>query len=353
MATNLGTALKDLYSLEEHFGMRSSMNNGLLDIIDELRLGNGINEQMQINDGETAGDWTEETAAGGAGTGYFDVTADTTNERIGTSGMLLTATTGYDAVTEYMITTDYINGSAVPGKNLQGEKVIDLRRYDYLGMWNFGIATGGFGTASELEIAIKDLTSGTATWSSGIDVNVAPTDDVHKRFEIDITTLTREKVSHIGFINKNANAAEAIMVDEIVAYKFGNGWGPVGGPCLFLPIQSAVTLTKGNIAQYTVSTVHRLDAADANSTTVIGPVVIGGTGNAAGTVMGCVQAYGPAYLQANAATTAGEGQQFVAGNLIADGATGEIEECFAKALEAAGAQYDVIACYLVQGLIEV
>jgi len=220
-------------------------------------------------------------------------------------------------------------------------------------MWNFGIATGGFGAVAELELAIKDLVSGIATWSSGIDVNVAPTDDVHKRFEIDISALTREKVSHIGFINKNTNAAEAIMVDEIIAYKFGNGWGPVGGPCLWIPIQNGVTLTKGNIAQFTVSTIHRLDAADADSTTVIGPVVIGGTGNAAGTVLGCVQCHGPAYLQANAVATEGEAQQFVAGNLIADGTSGQIEECFCKALEAAGAQYDVIATYLTQGLIEV
>jgi len=351
---NLSTALKDLYSLETHFGMRSAEDNGLLDVIDELRLAAGINDQMQINDCETVGDWTEETAGGVAGDGVFDVTADTTNERVGTSGMLLTATAGYVAGgTEYMITTDYINGSAVPGKNANGQPVLDLRRYDFLGGWNFGIATGGYGTATELEIAIKDLSSGVATWSAGQDMNVAPADDVHKRFEVDISALTRQKVSHLGFINKNTNAAEAIMVDELVAYKFGNGWGPIGGPCLWLPIQSGVTLARGNIAHFESGIVHRMDITSAEDGTSLGPCVIGGTGNAAGTVLGCAQYAGIAYLQANAATTAYEGFKWIAGHLIADIDAGEEEHAFGKSLEAADAQYDVIACLLTHTPAEV
>jgi len=344
MAQNLTSALKDLYDLETHFGMRSDNDNGLLDVIDELRLAAGINDRKQVNDCETSGDWTE------SNDGVFDMAVGTTGVTIGTNALSLTATTGANGDN---VSTNLIDGSALPPVDNMGNRNVDWRRYDYIGGWNYGGAAT-YGTASELEIGIQNRSkTGAVAWSANQDMNDEMINAIHKRWSVDISALTRNAVEQIRFINQNETASDVGYVDEIEVYKFCNGWGPFSGACIWLPVQSAITLAKGNIAQVTVGTTHRLDSADANSVTIVGPTVIGGTGNAAGSVLACVQASGLAYLQANAANTAGEALQFVAGDLVADAATGEMEEGFATGLEAAGAQYDVIACWIGRGLIEV
>jgi len=342
LAQNLTAALKNLYNLEKHFGMRSPNNNGLLDVLDELRLAAGICEVAQVNDCETLADWTESSS------GNFDATLESTNQKVGSGAITLTATVG-NTGTDYTISTDLINGSAKPDADPRdGERTIDWRKYDYIGGWNFGEATGGYGTAAELEIAIQDMTDGSPTWATAIPMNTAPVDNVHKRWEVDISALTRERVQQIRFVNQNENAGEAITIDEIEVYKFGNGWGPVRGPCIWLPIKNGVTIAKGNIVEYEAGTTHRCDLEAAAGVETLGPCVIGGVGNAAGTVLACVQVGGLGYLQANAATVNGEGLIWATGHTVEGVATGEEENAFAKGLEAAGAQYDVIAVVMLK-----
>ena len=139
----------------------------------------------------------------------------------------------------------------------------------------------------------------------------------------------------------------------MIRYKFGNGKGPIGGPVAFIPIASGQTVARGQIVQINAAEVAGMTVQEEAAVAVntLGPVVIGGTGVAAGTVKAAVQIGGPAYLRANAATVAGEAviwqsEHATYGHLVEGVSTGVDEQSFAKCLEAAGGQWDDIACII-------
>jgi len=320
--------------------------NGLEDILEELSLMSGRCAVFSLNDCETAGDWTE------SDNGTLDVAADTTNEKTGASSIKITNTAATDE-SQY-IETKYVNGSAVPAPlspdhNDDGE--IDLRDYDYIGGWVFGIATGGFGTAGELTFGL--VNNGTA--SSTVNMPAAA-DNVHQRFELDISSLDRNKVSAIRFYGNNTNAAEAITIDSICAYKNGNGRGPVMGQCIYLPIESGQTLTRGQIVQVNVASIFGTPSVQVEAAAACnsgGVVVVGGLGVAGGTVFATIQIAGYAYMRAGSSHGIGAGEYagWDSATTLAGEGGANPEFAICKALEAPGADNDDILVLLTQDAV--
>lgn len=326
----------DLYKLDRRFGMGNDGDNGLRDALNRLRLLAGDNPIAHVNDCETIADWVE------SNTGVFDVTIDGTNQKVGTYGVRMTATAACDGTQN--VSTTIIKGSAAAP--LGG---VDWREYDFFGGWQFAIASGDFANLGEMKFNIKN----NGVWGTAVNVPI-PTYNVHQRFDINITSFTRDKVEAIRFECANPTATDAVMYDDLIVYKFSAGRGPVMGACKALPVKSETTLIPGDIAKFSSAAVHRIDEAAAAGVENIGVCVIGGTGdNGFPPAEAIFQYNGWIYLRANAATIAGESiiwQSFSAtqGHLVEGGATGVDENAFAKGYEAAGAQYDDILCELVR-----
>lgn len=339
MATDVKTSILKLYELAKNFGMRSKTDEGLLNFVNEVRLAVGLNEAYLVNNCETVGDFTEDPA------NQLDVATDAANNKIGTNSIKLSST----VASAGKVQTTEIENSSVPGVRAKdGVAQMDWRNSDYVGFWFRGNGAAHFGAAGDLKFNIKN----NGTWGTAVNVPAA-TNAVWQRVEIDISGFTRDRVEAIRFENNNADAAEDVQVDYIIRYKFGNGKGPVWGSTIKLPIKSAVTLALGNIAEFEPSTTHRLDLESAAGADTLGPVCIGGVGDANGTVYGVVQVDGLAYLRASAALDAGEGVEWAASHKVAGvaagvgaAAAGNFENVFAKALEAPSAADADIKCHI-------
>ena len=338
---------RSIVDLISHWGLRDTNTtraNGLEDVLENIRLMAGGNIIKSINDCGTIGDWTE------SDDGTLDVAADGSNYKTGSSSIQITNTAATDA-SQY-IETKLINGSSAPGPlspDHNDDGTIDLSDCDYIGGWVFGIATGGFGTAGELQFGL--VNNGTA--SSLVNMPAAA-DDVHQRFELDISSLDRDKVSAIRFYGNNTNAAEAITIDSICAYKYGNGRGPVMGSCIQVPIASGQTLTRGQIVQVNVASIFGaidVQVEGAAAVNSYGIVVVGGTGVAGGTVYATVQYTGLAYMRAGSTHGIGAGEYagWDSATTIAGEGGANPEYAICKALEAPGADSDdilvALTCY--------
>jgi len=319
---------RNLQQLIRAFGMEdqsSTRREGLKDFLEQLQLSAGFNLIYSVNDCETVAEFTESTS------GEFDVTA-TGSAKVGSNSITLTATT---ASVGYVETDDIVNSGPIPS-DMNGVKQVDWRDTDYIGWWQQ--CNTGFNTAGELGFRIKN----DGTWSA-VQAVTAATDSVYQKIELDISALTRNKVEAIRFDNDNANAAEAVIIDHIIRYKFGNGKGPVLGPCMSYPIKSGVTLARGNLVEFEAGATRRIDLEAAAGTETLGPCVIGGTGDAQGTVFGLVQIGGLAYLRAGGTIVNGEGVQWNAAHTVIGATTGVDENNFAKAVEASTTGSDFLA----------
>lgn len=318
MAQNVGQSIKNLYQLGEHYGFMDNRKgvsgqsqNGLKDVIDELRLAVGIADEILVNDCEAVAEWTE------SADGDLDVAIESTIIKRGTYSIKLTATT---AETGNVMST-YIDAGAQPTIDKDGNRYMDWRNSDFIGFWATAGASGDFNAASDLQISIRN----NGTWSTAQDTAVVAydaTNPIWRYIEVDISALTRSAVDAIRFENNNPDAADIIYIDEISRYKFGAGKGPAHGPCLILPIASGVSLTRGYIAQLleTAGSVARFDVEAAADTNTIGPVVVGGTGVAGGTVSAAVQVGGVTNLRtaASSGISDGDGVIWGSGHTILD-----------------------------------
>lgn len=328
--------------------------NALRDVINELRLASGINPILEVNDCQTVGDWTEETS------GTFDVTADTTNEKIGTGGILLTNTAATNVTNKYIETGIIMASKAVPNDKYGEPGGIDWSEYDWLGGWWFGGGANHFGSLGELKLNIKN----DGSWGTPVNIVIptasaalppmVPTNAVHKRFDVDITSFTRDKVQAIRFIADCPTAGENVSIDDLIVYKYSTGRGPLisGGATPMVPANAAA-ISRGDIVSYSSGIIHRIEQESAaDQVDDVGVCVIPATGdiNAFPPKVAWITKPGSIlYLRANAATVAGEGliwqsESSTEGHLVEGCATGEEEYVFAKGFEAAGAQYDDILC---------
>jgi len=317
---------RNLIEVIKSFGMEdvsTSRQQGLKDVLDQLQLSAGFNLVYPVNDCEDSTEFDESTS------GEFDVTAIGSG-KVGTDAILLTATT---AESGYVSTDDIVESGPIP-PDINGDQWVDWRDVDYIGWWQQ--CNTGFNTAGELTFRLKN----NGTWSAAQNV-AAGTDSVWQRQEIDISSLDRDKVQAIRFDNE-APITEAVEIDDIIRYKHSNGKGPVMGPCIAVQIKNGVTTARGNICEYESAAVRRLNLEAAAGVTTLGPCVIGGTGNAQGTVWGVVQIGGLAYLRASETIVVGEGVKWATGHKIAGASDGVDEQNFAKALEAGATNVDIM-----------
>ena len=322
---------------------RTGRGNGQLELLLQIALLAGFNIIYHVHDTEASADWSESDS------GTFDRSDDSGDTRVGTNAMLLTATLACDNT--QFVNTVLINGSAVVQPDRDGNLISNWEDTQYVGFWIRAASAGDFGTAGELQFAItyKDPNTGLLAVSSKINVPAA-TVSVHQRVELDLTTLTdsagdaigRDRVLGVRFYCNNANAGEAVLIEEVTRYLFGNGRGPVQGPCEMHPIASAATVTRGDIMSLEVGgsgTQCRAETA-ADQSNTRGVAVISGLGVANLSVFATVQTGGPVYLRANEAVTAELGVEWATGNEVDANDSADIGVVFGKAFEAAGAALD-------------
>jgi len=320
------------YDLVKMSGMVDPNSKGLLDLLNNLMVCAGQNIIIEVNDCETSGDWTQVTSG-------ITMTVGAGGNKVGTNCLKLAG----DGNATGVYKTTLINESTpVPIAYPSQQREMDWRDTDYLGFWVHSVDSAHYGTTGEMTVSIDN--GGTIqTYKNVLGTNAT----AHKMCEIDITSWDRDRVRALYFKDENTAGAENLYIDRIIRYKFGNGKGPVMGQCAWFPITSGSTLTRGNITKVVAGSTHRVQAASAAAVDCIGPVVIGGTGTAAGTVWALIQIGGFAYLEASAATVAGEGIEWAAAHQIAGVATGIEEFAFGRCFEAAGEQYDHILCQIV------
>jgi hypothetical protein len=341
MAENLNTLIKknrggvNLY-LAEKVGVRgfndTTNGQGFFQAIQELQRLLGANTIIQVNDCETSGDWSESS------NGTFDMAVAATGNRVGTNCLSLTATAATTG-TQY-VQTYLIDESAYIPFNPMGKRQMDWRDTDYIGFWKHAESSAHFGTDGELQFAI--VNDGVVSALQDVD-GTAGTE--HHWCQIDISGLDRDKVEAIRFYGDNTNVGEVTYIDEILRYKYQFNGGPLYGAAL--PITSGTTLSENHWCAWSINGVAA--SASAAAVTDIGPCYLGAA-TALGTATRSVWAQFPGrfffLVQANAATVAGEGLEWAANGLAAGVSDGVEEVCWAKGLEAAGAQYDhIFACF--------
>jgi len=353
------TSPRNMIDLQKGFGMvdpNTVRNNALRDMLWQIGQGAGWNPIFVVNACDAAtpvgtastSPWTESNSA------TFDASSAAVDNRVATNVLVLTATLACDD-TQY-VENRYISGGSKPSLNpdtgIYGENWEDT---DYIGFWMSALAASGFDTAGEMKFALVNVPS-TGVEVVGTKINLpAAVNAVHQRVELDISGEKRDNVVAVRFYCSQLTAAQGIEVDAMIRYKFGNGKGPVQGPCVLLPIASGQSVERGDILQINPAQVAGItcqqEAAVAVNT--VGICVVGGTGVAAGTVLAGVQVGGFANVRVNAATVAGEGliwqsDHATYGHMLEGVTTGVEQQALAKGLEAAGGQYDDIAAFIGQ-----
>ena len=310
---------------------------GMSDFFKKLMMAAGINHIVQVNDCETAADWTE------SDNGTLDVTAAATGKRVGTNCVSITNTAATDN-TQY-VETLYVDESAKMIEMIDDVNPgLDWRDTDYVGFWTHAESSAHFGTSTELYFALlynddsiseKQAVGGCVT-------------TVHQWVEVDISGLTRTGIKGIRFYAKNSNAAEVAYVDDIIRYKLSYNGAPLYG-CNF-PIKSATTLTEKDIVKWTIDGLEA--SASAASVADLGICHLGAatlTGNATRSNFAMIPGVYIVLVQAGAATVAGEGLEWGAANKVVGVSTGADEKGMFKGLEAAGAAGDFIFALVTSG----
>ena len=269
--------IRSTNDLKAHFGLSDNQadltgGNGLLDFLDELRLANGINPVRLVNDMETAAEWTE------TDNGEFDIAVNTTDEIVGTNCQKFTATGAGDGT--QFISTNYIDAGTIPAKVYTNDETpqMNWEESDYVGFWAKADTAGDFSTAGDLKFNIKN----NGTWGTAVNVPALVSSIQMQRLEVDITSFQRDRVEQIRFeLQDSVAAGEDMSIDQMVRYKFGNGYGPVFGRCQPFMITSGSTVTQKQVVSFgskVANTIETVAAASAASAANVGPVVVGGTG---------------------------------------------------------------------------
>ncbi len=281
MSQNIANAIKDFIGLGSQFGYydrQTGRNNGLRDVLDELRLSAGIGDEVLINDCETVADWTENDD------GDLDVAIDSSDYKVGSNAIQLTSTIAATG----NISTDVINaGNAVIVDPFTQKSQQDWNNSDFVILWGTAVdSSGDFATAGDLKLNLQNYAAGSSSWGTAVNIPGVTYDAtaIWRSLAIEITSFTRDKIEQIRFENNEPTGSQTINIDQIMRCKFSDGKGPLRGPCIPLPILSGTAILQGNIVSYDLTTRRATNAAGSTGR-AIGPCVIPGTGNAAGTVM--------------------------------------------------------------------
>lgn len=285
MSQNIASAIKDLIGLGSQFGYfdrQTGRNNGLRDVLDEMRLSSGIGDEVLVNDCEAVADWTENDD------GDLDVAIDNTDYKVGTYSIQLTSTIAETG----NVSTDVINaGNVAIVDPFTGRQSQDWNNSDFVILWATAAdASEDFATAGDLKLNLANYgnpTAGQAAWGTAVNVPGVTYNAtaIWRSLAIEITSFARDKIEQIRFENNEPTGGQDINIDEIVRCKFTDGKGPLRAPCIPLPAKSAEVILQGNIVRYDVTSRRAINWVTAAAGGDIGPCVIPGTGNAAGTVM--------------------------------------------------------------------
>lgn len=299
MSQNIASAIKDLIGLGSQFGYydrQTSRNNGLRDVLDELRLASGIGDEVLVNDCETVADFTESTS------GELDIAIDSTDYKVGSNSMQLTSSTAASG----NVSTSVLNaGGAIVVDPFTGKQQQDWNNSDFLIMWASAVdSSGDFATAGDLKLNLQNYAAGTSSWGTAVNVPEVTyhATAIWRSLAIEITSFTRDKIESIRFENNEPTGSQTINFDQVMRCKFSDGKGPLRGPCIPLPIVSGTAILQGNIVIYNLAA-RRCTNAASSTGLEIGPCVIPGTGNAAGTVMAWMVHSGVARMRTAASST--------------------------------------------------
>ena len=199
----------------------------------------GLPFTVQVNDCQTAADWTE--SAGGV----FDVTVDASG-RVGTNAIKMSSKGALNG-TQYL-QTKLIDESKLPmaGPGSKGVNQTDWRDTRYLGFWVKNTSGGHFSTAGEMKVAIVN----NGVESSQVNVQ-AIVDTIDQWFQIDMDGegWTRDRVESLRFYG-NVSSGEDLFVNDIVRYQYAFDRGPMYG-CAY-PIKDGTTITQGEQVRWTI-----------------------------------------------------------------------------------------------------
>ena len=198
MSQNIRNAIKDLIALGASFGYydtqtnRDSTNrdNGLRDVLDELRLSSGIGDEVLINDCEAEADWTESTS------GEFDDAIEDTIIKVGTYSIKLSSTTAATG----NVSTNYINaGNLGTVDPFTGRSQQNWNNSDYVIFWATTDTSGHFATAGDMTLNIANYgnpTAGQVDWGTAVNVPAVTYNatNIWRSLIMEITSFQRNKV---------------------------------------------------------------------------------------------------------------------------------------------------------------
>lgn len=319
MSQNIRSAIKDLIALGGSFGYYdrqtnrdgTNRDNGLRDVLDEVRLSSGIGDEVLVNDCEAVADWTESTS------GEFDVAIEDTIIKVGTYSIKLSSTTAASG----NVSTNYINAGTLGTVDpFTGRRQQNWNNSDFVIFWGTTDTNAHFATAGDMTLNIAnygDPTAGQVDWGTAVNVPAVTYDatNIWRSLAIEITSFTRNKVEQIRFENEEPTGSQDIYIDQIVRCKFTDGKGPLRAPCIPLPAKSAEVILQGNIVRYDVTTRRAINWVSAAAGGDVGPCVIPGTGNAAGTVMVWIANSGIARMRTAASSGCAADDSFAGGSV--------------------------------------
>lgn len=300
----------------------------LYTLFERLSVNLGLNYIVQVNDCEDSGDWTE------SDDGTFDKTTDSSYNRVGSNNLKL-RTTGATDGTQY-VQTLFIDESAKIPKSLSHVSQQDWRDTKYLGFWKHAESSAHFGADGELQVGI--VNNGTLQTVQDVDGTNA-TEHHWCQIDMDAAGWSRDKVESLRFYGNNS-AVEDTYIDDIIRYQIQFNGGPLYGGAF--PIKSGTTLNENHWAQWTINGLVASSSADIAD---LGPTWLGEssrTGTAKRSKWAMLPGRFIFLIQVNAATTAGEGLEWVANGRSVGVTASEEEESWAKGLEAGGEAYDHI-----------
>jgi hypothetical protein len=171
----------------------------------------------------------------------------------------------------------------------------DLSQLNFVNLWVW--ATTSAFSAGDYEIEFRNGSTVLLTE----DLRPPVSANIQTVHESDISALLRTKVTEVR-IRKTTSNANVIELQNLLAYDYSNGKGPVYGECEIARNVGAA-LSRGDIVVKTIGYHNGVEVAAGNDSTAKGPCVIGGATDA--NVM--FQVTGDAYMEVDDAANVAAG----------------------------------------------
>lgn len=205
-----------------------------------------IDKMTYANDAAVQAEWVASDAAATSGVA---ATRNTSNQIEGSSQVLFTTGTGSfssDVTVTKSLTRD--TGNYFEDYYAKAG-CINLEPYNYIG---FGIYTGAATAAGDLDIILTDIDGNTLTQDiPAIDSNHAT---VNYTVDLKLSDFSGsgklKNIASVAFkFNSSMGTSETVNIDDIIAYKYSNGFGPAFGD--LIPVElNEDSVVRGMIAKH-------------------------------------------------------------------------------------------------------